>query len=166
MTKVRAKCLIFQLPLTNTERWESIKPLADRWTSADQNRHKWLICTLLLNSSLWPVEKSPKINEFPSCLADKKGCIFHLYDSWIYSGGVWFWALKDISPSPPLRVTYIPHLFYLSPEHHARILRKHLHFHPATASQTAQTTCKRDRKDRKLQQETEHPNKTETVLLF
>lgn len=40
-------------------------------------------------------------------------------------------------------VTYIPHLFYLSPEHRAGNLRKHLHFHPATASQTAQTTCRR-----------------------
>lgn len=79
---------------------------------------------------------------------------------------VCFWVLKDIAPSPPLRVTYIPHLFYLSPEHHAGILRKHLHFHPATASQTAQTTCRRDRKDSKLQQETERPNQTQTVLLF
>lgn len=67
---------------------------------------------------------------------------------------VWFWVPKDIAPSPPLTVTYIPHLFYLSPEHHAGILRKHLHFHPATASRTAQTTCRRDGKDSKLQQET------------
>lgn len=81
-----------------------------------------------------------------------------------------WWCLapgtEDVASSVALRVTYIPRLFYLSPEHHAGILRKHLHFHPATASQTAQTTCRRDRKDGKLPQESTPNRLTATDSLF
>lgn len=96
---------------------------------------------------------------FPSCSTCKKCCILHLHNNWIYSV-IWFWALEYAALNPPRSATYIPHLSYLSLEHHAGTLRKHLHFHPATASQTAQTTCRRNRRDSKLQQETGHSNQT------
>lgn len=140
--------------------------LPDRLTPVEQTRHKGIIFTLPLNSSFWPVEKSPKINEFPSCSVSRQSCTLHLYDGSISSAGVWFWALKHVAPSPPLRVTYVPHLFYLSPEHHAGILRKRLHFHLATASQTAQTTCRRDRKDTTLQQVTGNPTTLRQCCCF
>lgn len=122
-----------------------------------RTKHKWMKRILLLNNILY--RKVLQTTSFPSSSACKKGCILHLHNNWIDSV-IWFWALEYAALNPSHRATYIPHLSYLSPEHHAGTLRKHLHFHPATASQTAQTTCRTNRRDSKLQQETEHSNPT------